>query len=318
MPSIAEVSLPAEPTTLFYYLEQKDGGIIQTYPGTAFEKRRKHVPHEVGIKDLRPVREDFNINNAGFQLVDHKSAVKDFGDEDEIKNVWYPEVKELMKKVSGASEVHIVSHMCRRHTYAEAQDDAKVKDDTEFVTRNNPARFVHVDQSYRGAEQIMFLNLPEEEAEKKMKKRWAIMNVWAPIDKPVKKDPLAFCDFRSVDENDFRTVVANLPPPGAGEYGNVSKNMSHKPRAEYSSNGDAAARYEVTNMAYNPDQKWYYASDMTPEEAWVFKIFDSKKDGRAKCAVHSSFPLKGQDDRSDPRTSIEIRCFVFWDDEESE
>jgi hypothetical protein len=164
----------------------------------------------------------------------------------------------------------------------------------------------------------MFLNLPEEEVEKRMKKRWAIMNIWAPIDKPVKKDPLAFCDFRTVDENDFRTVVANLPPPGAGEYGNVSKNLAHKPRAEYSSNGERAARYEVTNMAYNKNQRWYYASDMTPEEAWVFKIFDSKNDGRARCAVHSSFPLKDQSDHGDPRTSIEIRCFVFWDDEETE
>ncbi|KAF2640005.1 hypothetical protein P280DRAFT_427639, partial [Massarina eburnea CBS 473.64] len=298
--AIADVALPTEPTTLFYYLELKDGGIIQTYPGTAFEKRRKHVPHDVKIKDLRNIREDFTVDSAGFELVSFKSKVKDFANENEIKDVWYDEVKELMKKVSGASEVHIVSHMCRRHTYAEAQDDAKVKGDQEFVTRNNPARFVHVDQSYRGAEQIMFLNLPEEEAERRMKKRWAIMNVWAPIDKPVKKDPLAFCDFRSVDENDFRTVVANLPPPGAGEYGNT------------------AAKYEVTNMAHNPNQEWFYASDMTPEEAWVFKIFDSKDDGRAKCAVHSSFPLKGQDDTSDPRTSIEVRCFVFWDDEEAD
>lgn len=187
-----------------------------------------------------------------------------------------------------------------------------------FAANWTSQRFVHVDQSYRGSEQILFLNLPEEEAEQKIKKRWAIMNVWQPFDKPVKKDPLAFCDFRSVDENDFRTVVANLPPPGAGEYGNVSKNLKHNARAEYSSNGDNAAVYEVTNMAHNPNQKWYYASDMTPEEAWVFKIFDSKNDGRAKCAVHSSFPLPGQDDHTDPRTSVEIRCFVFWDDEETE
>jgi len=58
-------------------------------------------------------------------------------------------------------------------------------------------------------------------------------------------------------------------------------------RDEYSLKGEQAPRYEV---AHNPDQKWYYASDMTPEEAWVFKIFDSKKNGRARCAVHSSFP----------------------------
>jgi hypothetical protein len=27
------MTLPEEPTTLYYYLEVKDGGIIQTYPG---------------------------------------------------------------------------------------------------------------------------------------------------------------------------------------------------------------------------------------------------------------------------------------------
>ena len=144
------------------------------------------------------------------------------------------------------------------------------------------------------------------------------MNVWQPIIRKVERDPLAFCDFQTIDENDFRTVVANLPPPGAGEYGNVSKNLSHKQRAEYSSNGDNAARYEVTNMAHNPNQRWYYASDMTPEEAWVFKIFDSKNDGTAKCAVHSSFPLNSQKDSGPPRESIELRCFVFWDNEEKE
>lgn len=142
------------------------------------------------------------------------------------------------------------------------------------------------------------------------------MNVWQPIINDVKRDPLAFCDYQTVDENDFRTVVANLPPPEAGEYGKVSRNLKHKPRAEYSSNGDVAPRYEVTNMAHNPNQRWYYASDMTPEEAWVFKIFDSKStDETARCAVHSSFPLATQKDSGPPRQSVEVRCFVFWDNE---
>jgi len=178
-------------------------------------------------------------------------------------------------------------------------------------------RFVHVDQSYRGAEQILYLNLDEEEADRRIKKRWAIVNIWQPFGKPVKRDPLAFCDFRSLDENDFRTVVANLPPPGAGEYGNVSRNKAHKGKWEYSLNGEQAPRYEVANLAYNPDQKWYYCSDMVPEEAWIFKIYDSKTDGRARCAVHSSFPYKDQPDHGEARTSVEVRAFVFWNDEDA-
>lgn len=146
--------------------------------------------------------------------------------------------------------------------------------------------------------------------------------MWQPYGKKVTRDPLAFCDYRSLDEKDLRTVVANLPPPGeGGEYGDVSKNVAqtNKGKYEYLLNGEKGARYEVANLAHNPEQKWYYASEMTPEEAWVFKIFDSKMDGRAKCAVHSSFPLPGQSDHSDdPRTSVEVRCFAFWDDEEKE
>ena len=144
------------------------------------------------------------------------------------------------------------------------------------------------------------------------------MNIWQPFGKPVSRDPLALCDFRSLEEKDLRTVVANLPPPGKGHYGNVSKNMSHKSKWEYSLNGAQAPRYEVANLAHNPKQDWYYADGMTPEEAWLFKIFDSKKDGRARCAVHSSFPLKDQPDEGEARTSIEVRCFVFWDDDTPE
>lgn len=95
----AAVALPTEPTTLFYYLEPKDGGIIQTYPGTAFEKRRKHVPHDMTIKDMRPVRDDFKIDECGFQLVNHVSNEKDFTDEDRIREIYYPECAELIKKV---------------------------------------------------------------------------------------------------------------------------------------------------------------------------------------------------------------------------
>lgn len=247
---------------------------------------------------------------------------------------WHLSVADILLHSSGCSRVEVISHMSRKHRFDEAQSDAATKGDKEFVTKNNPAasillvhctantdcfqRFVHVDQSYRGAEQILYLNMDEDEADRLTKTRWGIQNVWIPIENTVTRDPLAFCDYQSLDENDLRTVVANLPPPGAGEYGNVSKNVKHKQRAEYSSNGEQAARYEVANLAHNPNQQWYFASNQTPEEAWVFKIFDSKKDGRARCAVHSSFPLEGQGDSGKARQSVEVRCFVFWEDESPE
>lgn len=92
-------TLPSEPTTLYYYLELKDGGIIQTYPGTAFEKRRKHVPHEMNIRDMRSVRSDFKMDECGFELVDHHTKVKDFTSQDDVKQNYYPECIDLIKKM---------------------------------------------------------------------------------------------------------------------------------------------------------------------------------------------------------------------------
>jgi hypothetical protein len=93
------MTLREEPTTLYYFLEVKDGGIIQTYPGTAFEKRRKHVPHDVTIRDLRPIQDQFTLENAGFQLVKHVSKEKSFIDEKQVEEVYYPECQELIKRL---------------------------------------------------------------------------------------------------------------------------------------------------------------------------------------------------------------------------
>jgi hypothetical protein len=48
---------------------------------------------------MRAKRDEFTIDNAGFQLVEFKSKVKDFANEDEIKQVWYDEVINKIKEV---------------------------------------------------------------------------------------------------------------------------------------------------------------------------------------------------------------------------
>ena len=56
---------------------------------------------------------------------------------------------------------------------------------------------------------------------------------------------------------------------------------------------------------------------MTPEEVLLIKIFDSKRDGRARRVPHSAFvdPRTVHDNR--PRKSIEVRCLVFWENEDA-
>ena len=68
-------------------------------------------------------------------------------------------------------------------------------------------------------------------------------------------------------------------------------------------------------MSYNPAHQWYYFSAMRRDEALVFKVFDSKQDGRARFVPHTSFenPLAPAD--ALPRRSIEIRTLAFFDED---
>ena len=46
--------------------------------------------HATIIHDLRPAASEFLLDDAGFQLLSHRSTVRDFWDEEEIKRVIIP------------------------------------------------------------------------------------------------------------------------------------------------------------------------------------------------------------------------------------
>ena len=51
---------------------------------------------------------------------------------------------------------------------------------------------------------------------------------------------------------------------------------------------------------------------MTPEEAIVFKVYDSLQDGRARFTPHTSFEDPTTPVDAPPRESIEARLFAFF------
>src|SRR3954447_23170758 len=56
--------------------------------------------HRVEIANGRESRE-LALDANGFVLVEHRTAVKNFFDPDELKRVYYPEVEALIRRVSG-------------------------------------------------------------------------------------------------------------------------------------------------------------------------------------------------------------------------
>lgn len=153
------------------------------------------------------------------------------------------------------------------------------------------------DQTPEGAELILQM-LMQADAGRLGKTRWGIINAWRPL-KLIRREPLAVCDVRSVPDSDLRVLGVIYPLPDGMVY-----------------NGSSDLKSDTWNVAANPEHKWYYASNMTPDEVLLLKMYDTKLDGRARKCPHSAF--KRSYDEGPARESIETRCLVFWEDQERE
>lgn len=192
------------------------------------------------------------------------------------------------------------SQLIRKATAEELANEAVGQDDGNIMKSRGPSRFVHCDTSEAGAPAILAQNIGEEEAARRMKHRWAILNIWRPLGRPANREPLALMDGKTVRDEEVIGVFASIAK-GKGGYGNIYA---------------AGQGWEMGQILANEDHKWYYISDLQLDEAIVFKQFDSKKDGRARRTPHTSFECPN--DHGPARQSVELRALCFWDDESTE
>jgi hypothetical protein len=231
-------------------------------------------PHSVTIHNARLADGEFALDREGFRFVRHDTKVRDFFDEDEIRRVYYPEMEALVKANSGASRVVVFDHTLRT-----ADDDLREARKIREVVRR-----VHNDYTeWSGPQRVRDL-LPDE-ADELLKRRFAIVQVWRPIRHPVETMPLAICDARSIAFKDF-VISERRYPNRIGQ------------------------TYAIT---YNPEHRWYWLPLMRRDEALVFKVYDSSKDGRARWSAHTAFDDPTSPPNARPRESIEIRTLAFFD-----
>jgi hypothetical protein len=89
-----------------YYAYETDAG-----------ERRSNMnydPHRMRIHDLRPISSELGLDTQGFALLEQRSAVQDFWDDDEVRHVYYPEAERFIAEVTGADRVFIFDHLQRR------------------------------------------------------------------------------------------------------------------------------------------------------------------------------------------------------------
>ena len=230
-------------------------------------------PRRVIIHNGRPHADEFALDRHGFRFLRHDTKVKDFYDENEIRQVYYPEMVALIKAESGAKRVVIFDHTLRTGDDAE-RERRKIR---EVVPR------VHNDYTEWSAPQRVRDILPDE-ADELLKRRFAIVQVWRPIRLPVETFPLAICDARSVSDDDL--VISE-------------RRYQHR----------VGQTYAIT---FNPNHKWFWFPRMRRDEAIVFKVFDSEKDGHARWTAHTAFEDPTSPPNARPRESIEIRTMAFF------
>jgi hypothetical protein len=235
----------------------------------------QYEQHEMAIRNGRPLRDTFRLDTHGFVFVSHETQVKDFTDEAERKRVYDPEVQALIKKYSGAGEVVVFDHTIR---IGDEPGRAAAK-------ARPPVKGVHNDYTENSAPRRLRDILGDEEAERRMQKRWAIIQVWRPIRRTVVIDPLGICDARSIPHEGFILL---------------QRRYRHRTA-------------EVYHIAYNPAHIWYWFPRMERNEALVFKVFDSDASKTARFTAHSAFDDPGTPADAWPRESIETRTFAFWD-----
>src|SRR5260370_7424682 len=133
-------------------------------------------PHKMRIHDMRPVSSEVELDTQCFALVEQRSAVQDFWDDDEVRRVYYPEAERVIKQVTGASRVFIFDHLQRRRVTG-LQDRAP-------GGPRQPATRVHVDHTEKSGPHRVRALLPPE-AEELPKARLQLINSCPPLFSPL-------------------------------------------------------------------------------------------------------------------------------------
>jgi len=242
-------------------------------PGEA-RSNMEHEAHSLQIHDMRPIASEITLDRQGFAVVEQRTAVRDFWDDDEVRQVYYPEAERFITELTGASRVFIFDHVQRRRIAGAA--------DRSRSGPRQPATRVHVDHTAKSGLQRVRDLLPND-AEELLRGRVQVINLWRPIQGPLRDAPLAMCDARTIDPVDL-----------------VPSDLVYRERVG-----------ETYSVTYNPAHEWYYVPEMRRDEALLLKCCDTKTDGRARFMAHTSFTDPTTPAEARPRESIELRTLVF-------
>ncbi|KAL5321802.1 hypothetical protein ACEPPN_009765 [Leptodophora sp. 'Broadleaf-Isolate-01'] len=218
----------------------------------------------------------FTADKEGFSVHSFTTQYNKWENEANVRELFYPEVVEFVKKTTGARRVLVFDHTIR--TKANAAKPITQETDT---TKRAPVMLVHCDYTAESGP-IRVQQLLGDEAKDLLSRRVAFFNVWKPLG-TVEERPLAMCDVTSAPADDFFKLY-----------------LRYRDR-----NGENYV------MRYSAKHKWWYFPKMEADQVILLKTYESRPDV-ARFVGHTAF----EDPTSPPdakiRESVEIRTIAFF------
>lgn len=241
-------------------------------PGTPRRSAAYHE-HRVLIRNARSLSPAPALDEQSFALRAHATRVRDFYNEAEVRDIYYPELEQLVKDATGASSVVVFDHTVRGNALS-SRSGTKIQE---------PVNRAHNDYTPESASRRVQAVLPRGEVQRLLRHRFIEVNVWRPIRGPLQTMPLALADATSLKPDDF-----------------VATDLIYRDRVG-----------EIYYFAHSPAHQWYYYPNMRRDEALLLKGFDSDTT-RARFGAHAAFEHPHTPADAPPRESIEARTFAFF------
>lgn len=259
----------------------KEAGAGASTLGSPGASQRPRDLRTVRIHNARELTDKLSVETHGFTMVSQASALSNLWNQEEVNRVYRVEIEDLVKSLTGAETV-LTFRWKWRSAAAEKRADVFVEDPTSGAP--------HIDYTEETVRCFAREIAGDEQAERLLSHRHALINVWRPIT-PVESSPLALCDPQTVDAADLLLNEAQPQPQ----------------------NGVFAFPLIGYNLTFNPAHRWYYFPRLQPAEALVFKLCDSDP-GKPQLTAHTGITDPTSPPDAAPRESLEIRTIAFYPD----
>lgn len=255
--------------------------------------------HEVMVRDGMPIRDHFDLDTHGFMIAKSPSSVTNFHDKAAVDAVYEREVEESIKALTGADKVFARGWMLRTSADLSEHAAKKVAGYDHRGGLQPPAGEAHVDIDPASARRMAEMTYAEKCPDGPGFKRFLITSYWRTFSPGPQDVPLAVCDgrtsFGGEEKSNTLFIVDEFP----------NEEEAVKP-VEGEDKMIAA-----TIFSHNPEMRWWYFSNMEPDDILLFKFHDSDHSTTWRCP-HTAFRDSSFPDAK-IRESIECRSVAFWE-----